>query len=364
MQSTVATAGEHRIAHLVELAMKGLEPMYDSEKRLFCHRLVKTPTGMVREGISQRYTIMTLLGFLRAESAGLRSFVDIEAGVDRLLKDTAWVDNIGDLGLMFWLSAATSSKHLVRCKSTFDLSTALKRFPDAQKALTMELSWFLTGASLANEVEPSKQFEAIANETYNMICANQGPYGLFGHMGTRQSLSGRFRGRVGSFADQVYPTIAMAHFSRIFGHKEAQQNALRCGRAICDRQGPLGQWWWHYDAGSGRVAEHYPVYSVHQHAMGPMALLALQDTFGSDFSGFIQKGVNWIHGANELERDLEDKHAALVWRCIRPSKAAAYAARFRALTSNEPPQLPLHVLYECRPYELGWLLYAFAQSSS
>ena len=36
--------------------------MYDSEKGLFCHRLRKTSEGLKREGISQRYTVMTLLG--------------------------------------------------------------------------------------------------------------------------------------------------------------------------------------------------------------------------------------------------------------------------------------------------------------
>ena len=36
---------------------------------------------------------------------------------------------------------------------------------------------------------------------------------------------------------------------------------------------PHGQWWWHYDVRDGSVVERYPVYSVHQHAMAPMALL-------------------------------------------------------------------------------------------
>ena len=84
--------------------------MYDPEKRLFCHRLVKTPRGMVREGLSPRYTTMTVLGLLRAKAAGLQSLIDIEVNGNQLLEDTTWVDNIGDLGLLLWSCAVSSPR--------------------------------------------------------------------------------------------------------------------------------------------------------------------------------------------------------------------------------------------------------------
>ena len=77
--------------------------------------------------------------------------------------------------------------------------------------------------------------------------------------------------------------------------KEALQNSLQCANAICNLQGPLGQWWWHYDSMTGRVAERYPVYSVHQHAMAPMALFAAQDACNADFRepNLQRAGVDW-----------------------------------------------------------------------
>jgi hypothetical protein len=228
----------------------------------------------------------------------------------------------------------------------------------------MELSWFLTGLVFASKIEQLAYLEPLANETYRLIQANQGQHGLFEHMAKWHSMAGVVRGRVGSFADQVYPIFAMAHFSQVFGHKEARENALRCASAICGLQGSLGQWWWHYDSVTGRVVEHYPVYSVHQHGMGPMALLALQETCGADFETHINSGLRWISGANELGEDLEDSDAGLAWRCIRPPKSNPYAAGIRALMRKEPSRGSLHILYECRPYELGWLLYAFAQPSA
>ena len=177
-------------------------------------------------------------------------------------------------------------------------------------------------------------------------------------------MAGVVRGRVGSFADQVYPIFAMAHFSQVFGHQEARDNALRCARAICSLQGSLGQWWWHYDSVTGRVVEHFPVYSVHQHGMAPMALLALEETCGADFDAHINRGLSWISGANELHQDLENSDAGVAWRCIQPPKSNPYAAGVRVLMGKEPSRGPLHILYECRPYELGWLLYALAPASA
>jgi hypothetical protein len=351
-------------SRLQTLAIRGLESMYDPEQRLFCHRLQKTSEGVVREGISHRYTVMTLLGLLRADSAGLQSPVDIDTTVDRLLDETTWVDNIGDLGLLLWLCASSGRKHLNRFYATFDLSGALKHYPDARPRLTMELSWFLTGLAHASEAGPLADHELFANETYQLLRANQGQHGLFGHMPKWRSLAGILRGHVGSFADQVYPILAMTRFSQVFDHDEAHKNALRCANAICGLQGSLGQWWWHYDSVNGRVVEHYPVYSVHQHGMGPMALLTAEEAFGVNFRSPIDRGLEWIHGANELKQDLEDSEAGVVWRCISPPNAGSFAKGVRTLMGKEPRQGACRTLYECRPYELGWLLYAFAGSTS
>ena len=237
MEDSIATAP--RTDHLLALAIRGIESMYVPGKGLFCHRLRKTSEGMIREGISPRYTIMTLLGLLRAQSAGVQPPVDIEATIDRLFDD-AWVDNVGDLGLLLWLCATTAPERLRQFHARFDLSGTLKRFPDARRRFTMELSWFLTGLVFASKMEQLAYLEPLASETYRLVQANQGPDGLFGHMAKWHSMAGVVRGRVGSFADQVYPIFAIAHFSDVFGHGEARENALRCANAICSLQGSLG----------------------------------------------------------------------------------------------------------------------------
>ena len=113
------------------------------------------------------------------------------------------------------------------------------------------------------------------------------------------------------------------------------KRALDCALAICKAQGSLGQWWWHYDSSNGQVVETFPVFSVHQHAMGPMALIALGEAIQSDFSPWIYKGLEWIED-NELGINMRDDSANVVWRCIGRTKPYRYwNLAVNALTGRE-----------------------------
>ena len=128
----------------------------------------------------------------------------------------------------------------------------------------------------------------------------------------------------------------------------------------------MGEWFWHYDSGSGRVVSRYPIYSVHQHAMGPMMLFAASEATGVDFSAAIKKGLAWVDGKNELNRSFVDSSANLIWRCIYLDRRAAILDSLQRVSGmRKGPVNPskLAIRYECRPYELGWLLYAFAGKS-
>src|SRR6202044_811249 len=60
------------LRELTSLALQGLVSMFDPEKQLFCDRLFRGEQGYVREGLSPRYTLMTLLGLREMERAGVR----------------------------------------------------------------------------------------------------------------------------------------------------------------------------------------------------------------------------------------------------------------------------------------------------
>jgi hypothetical protein len=343
--------------------------MFDQDKQIFCHRLLQTEQGIRREGLSPRYTIMTLLGLQELELAGIPSPFDIRAIYASFARDTNWIQGLGDLGLLLWLTVAFDPASLADVLSKFGCETALDRYTDAQAARTMELAWFLAGLAHAAQSSPQlhNNLTNLSERTYRRLRENQGACGLFGHLGTKNSFAGRLRGRIGSFADQVYPIYAMSKYSQAFRVDEALSSALACAGAICGAQGELGQWWWLYDSHNGRVSCRYPVYSVHQHGMAPMALLALDAASGKNFDESIHRGLRWLSGANELGRDMIDRPLNLVWRCVLPeNKLNKYweIASSRIFSSKPKAQAAsLKILYEQRPYEYGWLLFAFARKA-
>jgi hypothetical protein len=352
------------IQRLTVLATNGLVPMFYPDKQLFCHRLNQTEGGLVREGISHRYTCMTLMGLHRLELTGVPSPIAIKPSLDALLADTAWVNNIGDLGVLIWTLAVVAPERLAEVESRLDLKNALNRFPDVQQGHTMELAWFLTGLChrqiACQDTLPDMKDQAV--KTYEMLKNNQGERGIFGHIARNKSVAGKIRGVIGSFADQVYPIYGMTKYWEAYGDKNAVERALECALTICEAQGPLGQWWWHYNSSTGQVIDGFPVFSVHQHGMAPMVLLALGEAIQSDFGPWIYKGLEWI-AKNELDFNMEDESKNLVWRSIYRPRASTYWNTAIALMTKSGDRGSLKgmkVRYECRPYELGWLLYAFA----
>jgi hypothetical protein len=137
-------------------------------------------------------------------------------------------------------------------------------------------------------------------------------------------------------------------------------------------QHPLGQWAWHYNTRSGAVVDLYPVYSVHQDGMAPMALLPAERLLGLSTVPAIARGVKWLFGRNELSESLVDVDEARIWRSIRrraplhrvvyPLKLASLAGLGGALDLGARLAAPhlLEVDREMRPYHLGFCLYAFA----
>lgn len=351
------------VAQLISRSCRGLVHMFDHEQKLFCYRLKQTEHGLVREGLSRRYTIMSLLGLRRLELSGQPSPIDIKASWNKLLQDTSWIDNCGDVGLLLWLGALLEPESLEQICSSPLQKNVLQSYRDARAGRTMELAWLLTGLAHAALVRRD-ELTGLTAKTYQLLMKNQGEYGIFGHVFQSGTVSGLMRGRFGSFADQVYPIYALARLAQAFGIDEALISARKCAEAICEHQGPLGQWWWQYDSVSGQVLQRYPVYSVHQEGMAPMALFALAEASGWDFSTRINKGLQWIAGENELKYDMRDEGGEVVWRSFFPRRKhrnyLEEVSAFLGIRGERSTPRDLTIRKECRPYELGWLLYAFA----
>jgi hypothetical protein len=229
----------------------------------------------------------------------------------------------------------------------------------------MELSWLLTGLSIAKERHGTmlRNHDELAKKIHGLILSNYGGKGIFYHVG-KTGISGRLRGKIGSFADQVYPSYALSVFSNAYKIKDSIVPAIETMKTICRLQGEQGQWWWHYDAKSGELLGRYPVYSVHQYGMAPMTLFEVGGRAGLDFSHFINLGLGWIAGNNEVGESLINREHFMIWRSISQNKILRYQEELSALiTKREGISRnrvgSVKVLRESRPYCFGWLLYSF-----
>src|SRR5262249_6785325 len=117
---------------------------------------------------------------------------------------------------------------------------------------------------------------------------------LMRHAGSGATPLHRLRGHVANFADQIYSVQAFAFAGLALGDREALAVAGELAERHCDLQGPLGGGWWHYDARRSHVALRYAVYSVHQHGMAPMALMALEAAGGAAHRDALAASVGWI----------------------------------------------------------------------
>jgi hypothetical protein len=106
--------------------------------------------------------------------------------------------------------------------------------------------------------------------------------------------------------------------------------------------------------------------------MGPMALLDLAEAGGGDYDEPIRKGLRWLLGPAELsaagEPMLLDNEGLTVRKVYRgdPRKIVRglHSVTTRARSGLRLPVInrlyrPTSLDRECRPYEFGWLYFAW-----
>src|SRR5258708_12239302 len=85
------------VYELNRMAVEGLVPMFVAEKQLFCYRVIHTSQGLVSEGLSPRYTIMTLLGLRELERTRPRTPFDANSIYASFTQHMSWIPCAGIL---------------------------------------------------------------------------------------------------------------------------------------------------------------------------------------------------------------------------------------------------------------------------
>lgn len=351
---------------LCQRAVRALSRMYDPRERLYCHSLRFLGQQLRPRGVSRRYTATVLLGLSRSPADWQRKALDghdAEQPLARLSDDLEQMTDIGEVALTLWAARAWGHPS---ANSACQRLRALR--PESADIPTVELAWCLSALS-ANYVTPGDSL--LARQLAHRLIQSAGPAGLFPHW---PGSSGRrwARAPVCCFADQVYPIQALTLHHILASSGESLTAASRCGMALRQLQGRDGQWWWHYDVRTGRVVEGYPVYSVHQDAMAPMALAVLQEASGAEFDESINRGLAWLEHAGEINGSLIDRSHDVIWRKVARSEPGRLARHCQATACRIHSALrvpglgllfrPTRIDFETRPYHMGWILYAWAES--
>ncbi len=354
---------------LCSTAKSGLKQYYTAPKESLPYSSRLDKAGQWSNiGHSIRYAAISQIG--------ISKWIKYHPGDEGLLPDLISVlrsrlgdiDHIGDIALVLWAGIESGAdncdqfaKVLVQCWAK-----------QSDSCDAVELGWVVQACTVAISESDflESQLRPVLDDAHKRLsCLFDAKHGLFqrhNRMGVREVISRR----VACFADQVYPIVAMSTYGSTFDDEASISFAGTAAEQICRYQGGLGQWEWHYDVPGGKVCEEYPVFSVHQDAMAPMAIFAADKACGVNHMKEIELGTRWLIGANELNANMVLEDSGMIWREIRRREPNKFSRKIRSLCCvlgmDESHKLTgrcfndFVINYECRPYHLGWVLYAWA----
>jgi hypothetical protein len=360
LTTTVFTPADSRgVTSLIDFSLASLTTMR-LEDGVFCfeRRLGQaSPLGR-----SPRYTLMVELGLLRAQAAGYAVPFDLEA-----LDAVCWREleagalTPGDIGLMLWIDARRDCGSGAMLADRLDAALAGNGGLGAR--LGMELGWIVTGLAHHVAAGGSRTGIRLLSEALDQLLVdNRAASGLFRHFG-----DAGWRRRFPNFATQIYSVLALAVVARHGLDDRALPAAIATAGCLLEMQLPDGGWPWLFDVERGTVVECYEIYSVHQDAMAPMALLELWEVCRDRrFTEAVARGLAWIHGGNELRVDMVDRPSGLVLRSIRRKPGhdrlwagAKTAASLAGLSTPGATARLTEINPTDRPYHFGWVLEAW-----
>lgn len=383
----VGVSQEHqiRVNKIVGLSLRVLDKMYYEDALRFCYT--------IRKGINEkdppsfRYTAITLLGLDQAKQWGLPVGFPLDKICADLTLHAAEEKDLGNKALALWAALT------LRCEAADKALDALLAhngfITNMQEGVvrSCELAWVVyslamawaemeqPGGSLARASLKDVVWRRLLEGINTLRSQRNGRTGLFQCAAISHEndlLRHRMKTTSGFFDSQVYGAMALARAGQVLGNTEFLQEAYGTVQTILRHQGKYGEWPWHYNVRNGTIIDPYPIFSVHQDGMGPMVLLEVGEALGIAFQEAVERSLTWVFGLNELQIPLIDWEREIIWRAQRRRGTLQrimqvnramhhYRVPFVANLLRAVPGLTIQ--YECRPYHLGWVLYAFCRRS-
>ncbi len=354
-----AEARLDRVRRLEHFALERLPSLQLSDGS-FCHE-VSAESGGRPQGRSLRYTLIVLIGLLRAEehdfehpfhTGAIRARIESDLGSRELTP--------GDMGLALWADSRMSADWVAGLVGMLERSNAGSS--RIASLASMEVAWILTGLVEAGVRVDLGAGEELLAQARSQLLERRPSGHLLAHVarGPRQ--------RFPHFADQIYGLLALSQLARVREDPEALEAAISLGRKIVELQMPDGAWPWICDPIRGTVVEPYELYSIHQDSMAMMGLHNLSLASGEEsFRAAAVRGLDWNYGHNELGAEMFEPEIGMIHRSIRrrrrfarAGQARNAAATYAHATPKPAPAKRLEVNRSMRPYHLGWILEAWA----
>jgi hypothetical protein len=323
----MSSAGANTENRFTLFCLKGLENIYIPSEHVFAAsiQLVNGKMVHVRDrNLEFRFTMNTLMGLHRIQMQGAKVFLDIESdyhGMEKQIEEHT--DSPLDIAATVWTGKCLGTEVPPEALSSFRnlLSNAPQMRSLGPKALAWSIAACLTGGT--DDYKHALTLAKLAAERYIHPVTGlvrQEPFGL------RRNWS--------PFGAQSYMAFAFLHLARKTGNDWARDIGLRTVRRLVQLQGENGQWGWMYHVPTGKVADYYPVFSVHQYAYAPFFLLEAIEQGYEEFREPLMKGFRWILGQNEMGQSMVEPARQIVWRRIIRKKGDSKLTKLlRALGS-------------------------------
>lgn len=350
---------------IIEKSLALMMSMYSEDLGLFSYSTQLVQNQYVNRFDSPRslrYTINCLLGLKHLQDVE-KVDANFESIFERFQKRYGdSVQNPGDRGLFLCLLAQTksapSSDLLVLAK---DLSTLTE---NGRSLNLQELSWILMGISECASATGSGEIYNIAKRVWTkMHTSFLNKESLFPLHSPKP-----FRRRYASFGAITYFLQSTNHYARLMNDQYAQTLFRELVYRVIRLQGPQGEWGWFYDTSKARVTDWYQIYSVHQASMSMLFLLPALNEEIPGVDEAIRKSYRWLFGQNRLSSSMITMTPFFIYRSMqrnsRIEKGLRVAKSLLVTTSlikaNLGNRSGVDINKECRSYEMGWLLYAWA----
>lgn len=320
------------------------------------------PGGGEADGSSAlRAGAIVLLGLLRADEVGLKHPFSTGALRTRVLGDLSGPDaGPGELGLALWAESRADGGAVNEITGLVPgkLPKGFDRIP------LHALAWLVSGLTEAStRVGGGPELDSLLEQAAAALIAR-----AVSSTGFASDHHHRIGGGMTPVSGQFHALTALCQLQRADRADTAAEPAGRLLSALLDIQREDGSWPGVVDPVRGEAAALYPVFTVTQVAIAPIALrISREIGLPGETEAASSAAIAWADGNNRLGFDLVHEKEARLDRAIMPrrkpgavSRGFTSAARRLRGRLPEPDRTDLILDPEVSSEDLGWVLEAWA----